>query len=167
MPSLTALRDTAVAALREVLTDVSRVEAFAGEVTLDAIAGKGLQAGVSVFVALVSVDNGSDAPLDLDVTATFGALVVSSNPVSAEDREAEALRVAEKVVLTLHGATFSLPDVSPVALHSLEPVLDEALSDNGLAVWSALWTQALTLPPVDTPVTLPVFPHEEEDHGLV
>ena len=39
MPSLTEVRDAAVALLRTVHPDISRVEAFSGEITLDAVAG--------------------------------------------------------------------------------------------------------------------------------
>ena len=52
MPSLTEVRDAAVALLRTVHPDISRVEAFSGEITLGAVAGKGLPPGVSVLVAV-------------------------------------------------------------------------------------------------------------------
>ena len=80
MPSLTEVRDAAVALLRTVHPDISRVEAFSGEITLDAVAGKGLPPGVSVLVAAVAADNDAQGDsLDFDVMGTFGALVVSNN----------------------------------------------------------------------------------------
>ena len=87
MPSLTEVRDAAVALLRTVHPDISRVEAFSGEITLGAVAGKGLPPGVSVLVAAVAADNDAlGNSLDFDVVATFGALIVSNNVAGAEYR---------------------------------------------------------------------------------
>ena len=122
MPSLTEVRDAAVALLRTVHPDISRVEAFSGEITLDAVAGKGLPPGVSVLVA---------------------ALVVSNNVAGAEYAEQDALDVAEKTALAVHGATFGLPGVSPAVVRSLEAVTDEELAGNGICVWSVVWRQSL------------------------
>ena len=94
MPSLTEVRDAAVSLLRTVHPDISRVEAFSGEITLDAVAGKGLPPGVSVLVAAVAADNDAQGDsLDFDVMGTFGALVVSNNVAGAEYAEQDALDV--------------------------------------------------------------------------
>ena len=144
MPSLTEVRDAAVALLRTVHPDISRVEAFSGEITLDAVAGKGLPPGVSVLVAAVAADNDAQGDsLDFDVMGTFGALVVSNNVAGAEYAEQDALHVAEKTALAVHGATFGLPGVSPAVVRSLEAVTDEELAGNGICVWSVVWRQSL------------------------
>ena len=142
MPSLTEVRDAAVALLQTVFPTLPRVEAFSGEITLDAVAEKGLPPGVSVLVAAVAADyEAAGDSLDLDVTATFGALVVSNNVAGAESAEAEALAVAEKTALALHGNDFGLP-VSPAVVRSLEVVTDDELAGQGVCVWSVLWRQS-------------------------
>ena len=144
MPSLTEVRDAAVALLRTVHPDISRVEAFSGEITLGAVAGKGLPPGVSVLVAAVAADNDAlGNSLDFDVVATFGALIVSNNVAGAEYAEKDALAVAVKTALAVHGATFGLPGVSPAVVRSLEAVTDEELAGNGICVWSVVWRQSL------------------------
>lgn len=144
MPSLTAIRDAAVARLQAAFPDLPRVEAFSGEITLDAVAGKSLPPGVSVLVAAVGADNGApDNSLDFDVMGTFGVLVVSNNMAGAEGAEADALAVAEKAALAIHGAMFGLPGVSPAVVKSLEAVADEELAAQGLCVWAVLWRQSL------------------------
>lgn len=143
MPSLTEVRDAAVTLLQTVFPDLSRVEAFSGEITIDAVADKRLPAGVSVLVAALAADN--DAPpgtLDFDVVASFGVLVISSNAAGAEYAEADALSVAETAALSIHGATFGLP-VSPALVKSLEAVNDEAFVENGYSVWTIVWQQQL------------------------
>lgn len=142
MPSLTEVRDAAVALLQGVFPDLPRVEAFSGEITLDAVAEKRLPPGVSVLVAAVAADNeAAPASLDFDVMAVFGALVVSNNVAGAECAEADALAVAERTALAVHGATFGLP-VSPAVVRSLEAVTDEELARQGVCVWSVLWRQS-------------------------
>lgn len=142
MPSLTEVRDAAVALLQGVFPDLPRVEAFSGEITLDAVAEKRLPPGVSVLVAAVAADNeAAPASLDFDVMAAFGALVVSNNVAGAECAEADALAVAERIALAVHGATFGLP-VGPAVIRSLEAVADEELARQGVCVWSVLWRQA-------------------------
>ena len=143
MPSLTEVRDAAVALLQTVFPDLPRVEAFSGEITIDAVADKRLPAGVSVLVAALAADN--DAPpgtLDFDVVASFGVLVISSNAAGAEYAEADALSVAETAALSIHGATFGLP-ASPAVVKSLEAVNDEAFVENGYSVWTIVWQQQL------------------------
>ena len=117
---------------------------FSGEITLDAVAGKGLPPGVSVLVAAVAADNDAQGDsLDFDVMGTFGALVVSNNVAGAEYAEQDALDVSEKTALAVHGATFGLPGVSPAVVRSLEAVTDEELAGNGICVWSVVWRQSL------------------------
>ena len=143
MPSLTEVRDAAVALLQTVFPDLPRVEAFSGEITIDAVAEKRLPPGVSVLVAAVAADNdAAPASLDFDVVGTFGVLVVASNVAGAEYAEADALAVAETAALALHGADFGLP-VSPAVVKTLEAVADDALVENGLCVWTILWRQQL------------------------
>lgn len=143
MPSLTEVRDAAVVLLQAVFPDLPRVEAFSGEITLDAVAEKRLPPGVSILVAALAADNdAAPGSLDFDVVGAFGVLVVSNNAAGAECAEADALAVAEKTALSLHGATFGLP-VNPAVVKTLESVADEALVENGLCVWSLLWQQQL------------------------
>ena len=98
----------------------------------------------SVLVAAVAADNDAQGDsLDFDVMGTFGALVVSNNVAGAEYAEQDALDVAEKTALAVHGATFGLPGVSPAVVRSLEAVTDEELAGNGICVWSVVWRQSL------------------------
>ncbi|MEG2005328.1 MAG: hypothetical protein RR014_04735, partial [Bilophila sp.] len=80
--------------------------------------------------------------LDFDVVGTFGVLVVSNNIAGAELAEADALAVAEKVALTVHGATFGLP-LSPALVKRIETATDGELAASGLSVWAVLWQQSL------------------------
>ena len=85
MPSLTEVRDAAVALLQNVFPDLPRVEAFSGEITIDAVADKRLPAGVSVLVAALTADNdAAPGSLDFDVVASFGVLVISSNAAARQ-----------------------------------------------------------------------------------
>ncbi|MEG1610807.1 MAG: phage protein Gp37 [Bilophila sp.] len=143
MPSLTGVRDAAVALLQTVFPELPRVEAFSGELTLDVAAEKGLPPGVSVLVAAIAADNDAQpGTLDFDVVGTFGVLVVSNNIAGAELAEADALAVAEKVALTVHGATFGLP-LSPALVKRIETATDGELAASGLSVWAVLWQQSL------------------------
>lgn len=143
MPSLTEVRDAAVALLQTVLPDLPRVEAFSGEITIDAVADKRLPAGVSVLVAALAADNdAAPGTLDFDVVGSFGVLVISNNAAGAEDAEADALAVAETAALSIHGATFGLP-VSPAVVQTLEAVHDEAFVENNYSVWTIVWRQQL------------------------
>lgn len=143
MPSLTEVRDAAVALLQTVLPDLPRVEAFSGEITIDAVAEKRLPPGVSVLVAALAADNeAAPGSLDLDVVGAFGVMVISRNAAGAEYAEADALHVAETVALTLHGATFGLL-ASPAVVKALEAVNDEAFIENGYSVWTIVWQQQL------------------------
>lgn len=143
MPSLTEVRDAAVALLQTVLPDLPRVEVFSGEITIDAVADKRLPAGVSVLVAALAADNdAAPGTLDFDVVGSFGVLVISNNAAGAEDAEADALAVAETAALSIHGATFGLP-VSPAIVQALEAVHDEAFVENNYSVWTIVWRQQL------------------------
>ena len=143
MPSLTEVRDAAVVLLQTVLPDLLRVEAFSGEITIDAVADKRLPAGVSVLVAALAADNdAAPGTLDFDVVGSFGVLVISNNAAGAEDAEAEALAVAETAALSIHGATFGLP-VSPAVVQTLEAVHAEAFAENNYRVWTIVWRQQL------------------------
>ena len=143
MPSLTEVRDAAVVLLQTVLPDLLRVEAFSGEITIDAVADKRLPAGVSVLVAALAADNdAAPGTLDFDVVGSFGVLVISNNAAGAEDAVAEALAVAETAALSIHGATFGLP-VSPAVVQTLEAVHAEAFAENNYSVWTIVWRQQL------------------------
>ena len=148
MPTFTEIRDAAVELLRTAFPDLNRVEAFSGEVSLEALTGKTLPAGVSVLVAAIGGDNSAPQDsLDFDMLGAFGVLVISNNVASAEDGEAEALAVAEKVALMLHCANFGLPGVSPARVLEIEPVHDDGLFGAGVTVWSVLWRQNLVFTP--------------------
>lgn len=144
MPSFTQIRDKAVALLRATFPDLGRVEAFSGELDLGTVSGKTLPAGVSVLVATVGGNNSAvENSLDFTMRGTFGVLIIANNVSSLEAGEAEALAVAEKAALALHGATFGLPGVSPAKVFSIDAVHDEELTGRGLTVWSVVWRQRL------------------------
>lgn len=148
MSGLTEVRDAAANLLRASFPNLPRVEAFSGELTLDAAARKSLPPGVSILVAAVAAENAAEgSTLDLDMAGTFGALVVSNNAAGPEYAELSALAAAEKAALAIHGSRFGLPDVSPAVVRSLESVTDDELAGNGLSVWAVLWRQALTFTP--------------------
>ena len=144
MPNFTEIRDAAVALLRTRFPDLVRVEAFSGELSIDALSIKALPAGVSVLAAAIGGDNSAPAEsLAFEMLGSFGVMVVSNNVQSREAGEAEALAVAEKAALALHGATFGLPGVSPAKVFSIDAVHDEELTGRGLTVWSVVWRQRL------------------------
>ena len=72
MPSLTEVRDAAVTQLQAVFPTLPRVEAFSGEITLDAVAEKGLPPGVSVLIAAVAAAVLAVISLILAITSRGG-----------------------------------------------------------------------------------------------
>lgn len=142
MPNLTEVRDAAVLLLRTVHPDL-RVDAFEGELSVDLAADKAFAPGVSVLVAALAADNEArPGSLDLDMTGVFCAVVVASNLHSPEEAQEEALPVAERIVMAIHGATFGLP-LSPAIVSGLEAAPDEDLARSGIRIWVVYWRQSL------------------------
>lgn len=141
MPSLTQTRDAAIALLRTSLPTAQRVEAFAGDIDLAALAQKGVPPGGSLYVAALSAVNVGQG-LDFDMQASLGCFCLARAP-KAEVREAEALALAESAAKALHGATFGLATVTPARVVAISSVPDEDVEQSGVVVWAVLWEQSL------------------------
>lgn len=139
MPTLTQVRDAAAEMLRKALPKAVRVEAFAGEIDLAGLAQKGVAQGGSLYVAVLSAVNAGTG-LDFDMRAGFACFALG-RAARPEDREAEALALAEAAALALHGATFGLAGVSPALVDAVAPVPDEAVEKSGVSVWAVTWAQ--------------------------
>lgn len=142
MASLTIARDAAITLLKTTLP-AQRVEAFAGDIDLAALAQKAVPTGGSLFVAALSATNVGHG-LDFDMQGSFGCFCVARAP-KAEQREAEALALAEAAAKSLHGADFGLTTVSPARVLAITAVPDEAVDQSGVVVWAVLWEQLLLL----------------------
>lgn len=80
MPSLTDVRDAACACLSAQMSEVSRVEAFAGELDLRLAAPKGLgyDDRVNLFAAVGEAENAaSQGSLDFDLECAFALFAVA------------------------------------------------------------------------------------------
>ena len=152
MASLTSIRDAAAREMRAICPDLPRVEAFAGELSFDATKNRALPPGVSVLVTTLGAENdaGPDA-LDFAMVGAFALIILSRNVAGAEAREADALAIAEKLALALHGQRFALTDVEPALVDRLEPVRDTDLDNMGVCVWTVVWTQAFVFTPEENP----------------
>lgn len=149
MPSLTQIRDAAVATLKAVCPDKRRVKAFSGKLDLDNAKAKNLPAGVSVLVAALEAAN--EQPCErLDLTGVFVAQVVSVSSANRETREADALTLAEIITTIIHGNTFGLSGVSPALVAALTPLDSDTLDASGIAVWLVVWQQAFTFDSKET-----------------
>ncbi len=148
MPSLTDVRDAAVALLAAGIPEAVRVEAFAGELDMTSIARKNVShsdAG-SLFVAVGEAENAADpGSLDFDMAAAFAAFAVARHASRPAHAEAAALGLAQKAARLIHGATFGLAGLSPARVLSIAPVTDEDLEKNNFSVWSVVWTQRVVM----------------------
>lgn len=149
MPSLTAIRDAAVATLKPVFPGIKRIEAFAGELDLDTAKVKNLPAGTTILVAALEAVNESRTGA-LDFTGTLAVLAVTKNLKDREIREAQSLGAAETAAAAIHGNVFGLSGVSPALVMALTPFAADELDDAGLAVWSVVWQQAFTFDRLET-----------------
>lgn len=146
MPSLTALRDAAIAVLKTALPDV-RVESVSGGADAAVILKKAL-GNATVLVTALGAQNVADPQtFDFDVYATFAALVVLYGRKDQVAREKDGLVVVEQVAQALHGQTFDFFDTGRSRVLSLGPLEDDELDDKGAWVWAVVWGQSLTLTP--------------------
>ena len=146
MPSLTEVRDAAVALLKAGIPEAERVESFAGDLDMQSAASKNVRpgGGGSLFVAAGEAENEA-APdsLDFDMRGVYGVFAVARHATKPEIAEAQALNLAQRAAKLLHGATFGLTGASPARVISLAPVTDDDLAKAGIWVWSVIWRQAV------------------------
>ena len=143
MPSLTQVRDAAIAHLKTALPAISRIEGFAGELDMTSAAGKNLPKGGALFVSVgEAVNSGADA--DMELVAAFGVFAVARTSGKREAGEAEALALAEAAVTALHGQAFDTQGVGPALVRGITPVPDESLEKLGVSIWSVIWEQLIT-----------------------
>lgn len=143
MPSLTQVRDAAIAHLKTALPSINRIEGFAGELDMASVAGKNLPKGGALFVSVGEAANAGTCA-DLEMVAAFGVFAVARTSGKRETGEAEALALAETAVMALHGQTFDLQGTGPALVRGIAPVSDEGLEKLGVSVWSVLWEQLIT-----------------------
>lgn len=144
MPSLTDVRDAACAWLSAQMPEVSRVEAFAGELDLRSAAPKGLgyDDRVNLFAAVGEAENAaSQGSLDFDLECAFALFAVARHATRPTCAEALALLTIQRAALAIHGNAFGLSGVSPARVTALAPVPDEELAKRGLWIWSLTWQQ--------------------------
>lgn len=147
MPGLTEVRDAACRLLQG-LSDVERVEAFAGELDMKSVSSRNVQhtARASLFVAVAEAENAApETSLDFDMAAVFVAFAVSRHASRPTHAEAAALALVQEAARLLHGATFGLNGLSPARVLSIAPVSDAELARNGIWVWSVVWGQRVIL----------------------
>lgn len=143
MPGMLAVRDAAVTALAAALPK-TRCGTFEGSFTAEGIALKRLSKAGAVLVACLGAVNASEeTTLDLSMRLTMGAFCLSQNAAGRADREADALPLAQQVVMLAHGATFGLAGVGPGRVLSLENqfavALEKDLDAKGISVWAVTW----------------------------
>ena len=161
MPSLTEVRDAACAWLSAQMPEVSRVEAFAGELDLRSAAPKGLgyDDRVNIFAAVGEAENAaSQGSLDFDMECAFALFAVARHATRPTAAEALALETVQRAALAVHGNTFGLSGVSPARITALAPVPDDELAKRGLWIWSLAWQQRVVFTPKPTPEETPDEP---------
>lgn len=143
MTCLTELRNAACLHLKARLPAV-RISSLAGG--MDAATLLRESTGLTtIFVVLLSAENKAHAsPMDFDMNATLGALIVLHGRKNQTMREADGLSVAERVAQALHGQTFGLAGVGAACVLGLAPVSDEELESKGFWAWAVTWEQGLT-----------------------
>lgn len=143
MASLTELRDAACACLKNALPAV-RVSGLAGSADAATILRESVGKS-TVFVVLLAAENHAErAPMDFDMQATLGALVIIHGRKNQTAREADGLAVAEAAAQSLHGRTFGMADAGPARVLGIAPLADEELENKGLWAWAVTWEQSLT-----------------------
>ena len=146
MPSLTEVRDAAIAALKTALPGV-RVDGVSGGAEAAAVLKKSLGTATVLVTALGAQNAADPRSFDFDVYGQFAALIVIYGRRDQTAREKDGLIVVEQTAQALHGQTFGLFDVGRVRVLSLGPLEDEELENNGAWVWAVTWGQPLTLTP--------------------
>lgn len=146
MPSLTELRDSAIAVLKTALPDV-RVDSVSGGAEAAVILKKALGSATVLVTALGAQNVAAPQTSDFDVYATFAALVVMYGRKDQTSREKDGLIVVEQTAQALHGQTFGFFDTGRARVLSLGPLEDDELDDKGAWVWAVVWGQSLTLTP--------------------
>jgi hypothetical protein len=143
MAYLTEVRDAACQHLKALLPAV-RISGLAGGA--DAATLLRESTGLTtIFVVLLSAENKAHAsPMDFDMNATLGALIVLHGRKDQTMRETDGLAVAETVAQALHGQNFGLNGVSAAYVLGLAPLADEELASKGLWAWAVTWEQGLT-----------------------
>ena len=144
MTCLTDLRDAACLRLKARLPAV-RIGSLAGGA--DAATLLRESTGLTtIFVVLLSAENKAHgSPMDFDMNATLGALIVLHGRKNQTMREVDGLAVAETVAQALHGQTFGLAGVGAAYVLGLAPIADDELTNNGFWAWAVTWEQGLTL----------------------
>ena len=146
MPSLTDVRDAAVALLCAGMPEAERVEAFAGDLDMQSAAPKNVRpgGGGTIFVAAVEAENAATPDsLDFDMAGLYGVFALARHAAKPEIAEAQALHLAQRAATLLHGATYGLAGVSPARVLSLAPVNGDDLAKAGIWVWSVVWRQTV------------------------
>ena len=149
MPSMISVRDAAIAAIAAVLPK-ARCNPFEGTFSAEGIALKRLsRAGTVLVGCLGAVNTAEETSLDLTMCLTLGAFCVSQNAAGLAAREADALPLAQEVVLLVHGATFGLPHVGPGRVIGLENQfaisLEKDMDAKGISVWAVTWEHQILL----------------------
>ena len=151
MPSLTEVRDAAIAALKSAVPEV-RVDSVSGGAEAAAVLKKTLGTTTILVTALGAQNAADPRSLDFDVYGQFAALVVIYGRRDQAAREKGGLAAVEPAAQALHGHTFGLVDLGPARVLSLGPLEDAELENNGAWVWAVTWGQPLTLtPPMEKP----------------
>ncbi len=151
MPSLTEVRDAAIAALKSAVPEV-RVDSVSGGAEAAAVLKKTLGTTTILVTALGAQNAADPRSLDFDVYGQFAALVVIYGRRDQTVREKDGLAVVECAARALHGQTFNLDDTGPARVLSLGPLEDDELDEKGAWVWAVTWGQPLTLtPPMEKP----------------
>ena len=146
MPSLTEVRDAAVATLKTALPG-TRIDRVSGGAEAAAVMKKSLGTATVLVTALGAQNAADPRSLDFDVYGQFAALVTIYGRKDQLAREKDGLAIVERVAQALHGGTFGLFDIGPARVSSLGPLEDEDLEHNGAWVWAVTWGQSLTLTP--------------------
>lgn len=143
MASLTQTRDAAVETLRRELPG-TRVEGVAGSSEVAAILRESIGAGAVFVMALSAANAVPEDSLDFDLLASCAALVIVHGRKNQTAREADGLKLAEKVARALHGKSFG-PGFFPARLTGMAPVEDDELLARGLWAWGVTWEQRISL----------------------
>ncbi|MFQ9867390.1 MAG: hypothetical protein ACLRWP_10680 [Bilophila wadsworthia] len=112
MPSLTEVRDAAVATLKTALPG-TRIDRVSGGAEAAAVMKKSLGTATVLVTALGAQNAADPRSLDFDVYGQFAALVTIYGRKDQLAREKDGLAIVERVAQALHGGTFGLFDIGP------------------------------------------------------
>ncbi len=146
MPSLTEVRDAAIATLKTALPG-TRIDCVSGGSEAAVVMKKSLGTATVLVTALGAQNAADPRSLDFDVYGQFAALVTIYGRKDQLAREKDGLAIVDRVALALHGETFGLFDIGPARVLSLGPLEDDELDDKGAWVWAVTWGQPLTFTP--------------------